>query len=71
MGIEFSQIHNLVRTYQRILNVPSSKEPRGDRAVTEQEDRISISPQARGQEEPSRTDPMPAVFSQQDKERPI
>jgi hypothetical protein len=71
MGIEFSQIHNLVRTYQRILNVPSSKDFREDKTVRETEDRISISPQARRQGEPSHIDPLVDGFSQQDKERPL
>lgn len=71
MGIEFSQIHNLVRTYQRILNVSSSKSPCGDRTAPETEDRISISPQARAHEAPYRTDQTPDGLSQQDKERPI
>jgi hypothetical protein len=70
MGIEFSQIHNLVRTYQRIMNVPSGKSPHGDRDIAEAEDRVSISPQAREHEEQYRTDPIPDGFSQQDKERP-
>ena len=67
MGIEFSQIHNLVRTYQRILNVPSGPQSRGDRAT---EGRVSISPQAREHEAQYRTDPIPDGLSQQDKERP-
>lgn len=71
MGIEFSQIHNLVRTYQRILNVPSSHSPHEDRDVAEAEDRVSISPEARAQKEPSRTDSTSEGFHQQDKERPI
>ena len=71
MGIEFSQIHNLVRTYQRILNVPSGQSPHGDRDVAETEDRVSISPEARAQKEPSRTDQSSGGFHQQDKERPI
>ena len=70
MGIEFSQIHNLVRTYQRILNVSSSKQPHGDRADTTTEDRISLSPQAREHEEQYRAEHIPDGFSQQDKERP-
>jgi hypothetical protein len=70
VGIEFSQIHNLVRTYQRILNVPSSMQSRGDRTDGATEDRVSISPQAREHEEQYRTDPIPDGFSQQDKERP-
>ena len=71
MGIEFSQIHNLVRTYQRILNVPPSKAPHGDSGTKEVEDRVSISPEAREQESPSRTDSTSGAFHQQDKERPI
>lgn len=72
MGIEFGQIHNLVRTYQRVLNVPSSKPSRVGRAETATEDRISISPQAREQEQEAqyRTDGIPDGFNQQDKERP-
>lgn len=70
MGIEFSQIHNLVRTYQRILNVPSSQQPRGGRTDRATEDHISISPPAREYEEQYQTDPIPDGPSQQDKERP-
>lgn len=71
MGIEFSQIHNLVRTYQRILQVPTSQSPHEDRDVAEAEDRVSISPEAREQEDPSLTGPASGGFRQQDKERPI
>ena len=71
MGIEFSQIHNLVRTYQRIVNVPSSHSPHEDRDIAEAEDRVSISLEARAQKEPSRTDSISGGFHQQDKERPI
>jgi hypothetical protein len=71
MGIEFSQIHNLVRTYQRILQVPTSQSSHEDKDVVEAEDRVSISPEARAQKEPSRTDQSSGGFHQQDKERPI
>jgi len=71
MGIEFSQIHNLVRTYQRILQVPADQSSHEDRDVVEAEDRVSISPEARAQKEPSRTDQPSGGFHQQDKERPI
>lgn len=71
MGIEFSQIHNLVRTYQRILQVPTSQSSHEDKDVAEVEDRVSISPEARAQKEPSRTDQLSGGFHQQDKERPI
>jgi hypothetical protein len=70
MGIEFSQIHNLVRTYQWVLNVPSSKQPLGDRTDPATEDRISLSPQAREHEEQYRTDHILDGLSQQDKECP-
>ena len=71
MGIEFSQIHNLVRTYQRILPVPEGQSSHEDQDGAEAEDRVSISPEARAQHEPSRTDSLSGGFHQQDKERPI
>lgn len=71
MGIEFGQIHNLVRTYQRILDVPSGKDSLEEQTLREAEDRISISAQARRQGAPSRPDPLADGFSQQDKERPL
>lgn len=71
MGIEFSQIHNLVRTYQRILQVPTSQSSHEDKDVAEVEDRVSISPEARAPKEPYRTDQLSGGFHQQDKERPI
>lgn len=71
MGIEFSQIHNLVRTYQRMLNVPSSTHLCGDRTTQEIDDHVAISPQARERNDLSHTGPIPDGLSQQDKERPI
>ncbi len=46
MSIAFNQIHNIVRTYQRMLHLPerqatTSLEP------TDREDRVSISAEAR------------------------
>lgn len=70
MGIEFSQIHNLVRAYQRILDVPSRAKSRRDGAGRATEDQVSISPQAREYEEQSRRDRIPGGLNQQDKERP-
>lgn len=70
MGIEFSQIHNLVRTYQRILDVPSRTKSRGDGPDRAGEDRLSISPQARAHEAQYRRDRIPGGLNQQDKERP-
>ena len=70
MGIEFSQIHNLVRTYQRILTLPPSKQLRESKNDAATEDRISISPEARVHEEQYRTEHIPDGLSQQDKERP-
>jgi hypothetical protein len=70
MPIEFSQIHNLVRTYQRILDVPSRARSRGDGTGRVTEDQVSISPQAREYEEQSRRDRIPGGLSPQDKERP-
>ena len=71
MGIEFSQIHNLVRTYQRMLNRPPSTELSEERTTKEPVDRVAISPQAREQNGPTHKGPIPDGLSQQDKERPI
>lgn len=46
MSIQFSQIHNLVRTYQRVLNLDQSGQPQSDGPASEQDDRVSISPEA-------------------------
>lgn len=70
MAIEFSQIHNLVRTYQRILDVPSRAQSREGGTGRAMEDQVSISPQAREYEEQYRRDRIPGGLSQQDKERP-
>lgn len=70
MSIEFSQIHNLVRTYQRILNGPSRAQSRGEGTGRATEDQVSISPQARESEEQYRRDRISGELNQQDKERP-
>lgn len=46
MGIEVHQIHNLVRTYQRALQ-PTPAEPARDETPSRQEDRVSVSQEAR------------------------
>lgn len=47
MGIEFNQIHNLVRTYQRILNFPRNERVEEEAAGSTPEDKVSISSDAR------------------------
>lgn len=48
MSIHFSQIHNLVRTYQHVLNL-DSKQPaaKPEPSDTVREDRVTVSPEAR------------------------
>lgn len=46
MSIQFSEIHNLVRTYQRVLNLDQSGQSQSDGPASEQDDRVSISPEA-------------------------
>lgn len=48
MGIHFGDLHNLVRTYQRVLNldVPEPT-PQPRESVQDPEIRVSISPKAR------------------------
>jgi hypothetical protein len=58
MAIDVSQIHNLVRTYQRALH--DSAEPRREstrESTPSQEDRVSLSAEAREHGEPSRATP--------------
>nr|MBI3614275.1 hypothetical protein [Nitrospirota bacterium] len=47
MSIQFSEIHNLVRTYQRVLNLDRSGPSSSEGSASEQDDRVSISPEAR------------------------
>jgi len=47
MSIELGQIHNVVRTYQRVLNLGPSGSSKQDQSASEPEDRVSISPEAR------------------------
>lgn len=53
MSIEFSAVHNLVRTYQRVLKLPHA-ESSPAAGVGAEQDRLSISPEAREQEEINR-----------------
>ncbi len=53
MSIQFDQIHNVVRTYQRVLDLDSTEGTRRAKAVAERgesdagADRVSISQEAR------------------------
>ena len=47
MPIEFTHLHNLVRTYQRSLHVNGSMKPLTSGARAEADDRVSISGEAR------------------------
>ena len=47
MPIEFTHLHNLVRTYQRSLHVNESMKPSTSGANAEADDRVSISGEAR------------------------
>lgn len=47
MAIEFTQIHNVVRTYQRAIHLPPSARQEAAQAGHVGEDQISISPDAR------------------------
>jgi hypothetical protein len=47
MPIEFTHLHNLVRTYQRSLHVNGSMKPPTSGARAEADDRVSISGEAR------------------------
>lgn len=56
MSIEFGAIHNLVRTYQRVLKLEHSDASPAAGAGPEQ-DRVSISVEAREQKEVDRVPP--------------
>jgi hypothetical protein len=47
MPIEFTHLHNLVRTYQRSLHVNESMKPSTSSTNAEMEDYVSISGEAR------------------------
>jgi hypothetical protein len=47
VSIQFSEIHNLVRTYQHVLKLDSKHPPATDGSETPQEDRVTLSQQAR------------------------
>lgn len=50
MSIAFNQIHNIVRTYQRMLHLPE-RQAAQSLEPTDREDRVSISAEARELEE--------------------
>jgi len=47
VSIQFSEIHNLVRTYQRVLKLEPVEPVQPVQASSKQADRVSISRQAR------------------------
>lgn len=47
MGIESGTIHNLVRTYQRVLNLEESGQAPSDLPPGDPDDRVTISEEAR------------------------
>lgn len=47
MGIESGAIHNLVRTYQRVLNLEESAQGPPDLPPGDPDDRVTISEEAR------------------------
>ena len=49
MAIEFTQIHNVVRTYQRVIHLPPSERQDAEQTGHVRRDRISISPGVRKQ----------------------
>jgi hypothetical protein len=53
MGTQFSAIHNLVRTYQRVLNLEPSDHPKRGQPALGAGDRVSISSEARGLQQAS------------------
>lgn len=55
MGIEVHQIHNLVRTYQRVLQPAPAAKPND--AANHQDDRVSVSAEARERAEQHSTIP--------------
>lgn len=68
MGIETSLIHNLIRTYQRVLNQPVGKQPAAEGSGRATVDRVSISPKAREYEGQRQIDPVHDRSRQQDQE---
>lgn len=47
MNVQFSEIHNVIRTYQRILRLDPPDAPKAGPPASEGDDRVSISHQAR------------------------
>jgi hypothetical protein len=61
MAIEFKQIHNVVRTYQRALHLPPSSRQEAEQAEHVGADQISISPTAREREHIHLIDDVPGA----------
>jgi hypothetical protein len=47
MPIEFTHLHNLLRTYQRSLHLTESSKTSSERTQADLDDRVSISEEAR------------------------
>ncbi len=70
MSIAFNQIHNIVRTYQRMLHLPKADATKPTERA-DREDRVSISAEAREQEEinkvaPAHEEPLRRNFEKKD-----
>ena len=61
MAIEFNQIHNVVRTYQRAIHLSPSAGQDAEQVGHVEEDQISISPDARERETIHLTDEVHGV----------
>lgn len=61
MAIEFTQIHNAVRTYQRAIQLPPSAQQDAEQAGHVGEDQISISPDTRKREPIHLIDEVPGI----------
>jgi len=59
VSIHFSQIHNLVRTYQHVLNLDSKTPPAKTPVDASQEDRVTLSSEARELQQQTNTPPSP------------
>ncbi|MDH4186512.1 MAG: hypothetical protein OEV08_05920 [Nitrospira sp.] len=69
VAIKFGQIHNLVRTYQRVLSKSARPQFRGDATGTMAGNRLSFAPDARGQDGQHQQDHVTDGLPQQDRER--
>jgi|CXWL01.1.fsa_nt_gi hypothetical protein len=60
MSIQFSDIHNLIRTYQRVLSLDGKDSPaRGTQKAGQARDSVTISPEARERLRDAEVPPVP------------